>query len=350
MNQPQVILSGFADEGPVSKRAEEQLTMLRALGMGYYTVRFVDVGYGVKNAMKLTDTEVARLVQLHDEFEIKVSSLGSPLGKIKLVDEEDGTHNVYVPFDFYMRNNVAHAIQLAQALGTKLIRGFSFYPPKDADPLDYLEQAADYLGQIAEACERADVYFGLEVEANLVGRDGPLQRALWEKIDSARVGAGQHLRLIFDGANISCQGYTTADVIASYFAMKPAIGWMHIKDYKHPRDTGGKQQVGSKGYVDESAVHNMVPCDMGDSGHEVILRDFKSMLPALSAIWQERGVPGVFLDLEPHLKGGGQFGGFSGPDGFGVALRALTNVLDYVGIGYDLTRLENLTKLQMQQT
>ena len=38
---------------------------------------------------------------------------------------------------------------------------------------------------------------------------------------------------------------------------------------------------------------------------------------------KSRGVPGVFLDLEPHVKGGGQFGGFSGPDGFGVALRAL---------------------------
>jgi hypothetical protein len=49
-----------------------------------------------------------------------------------------------------------------------------------------------------------------------------------------------------------------------------------------------------------------------------------------------RGVDGVFLDLEPHVKGGGQFGGFSGPDGFGVALRGLCRVLDYVGIPYDL--------------
>jgi len=26
---------------------------------------------------------------------------------------------------------------------------------------------------------------------------------------------------------------------------------------------------------------------------------------------RRRGIPGVFLDLEPHLKGGGQFGGFN---------------------------------------
>jgi len=49
-----------------------------------------------------------------------------------------------------------------------------------------------------------------------------------------------------------------------------------------------------------------------------------------------RGVDGVFFDLEPHVKGGGQFGGFSGPDGFGVATRGLCKLLDYVGIGYGL--------------
>ena len=50
----------------------------------------------------------------------------------------------------------------------------------------------------------------------------------------------------------------------------------------------------------------------------------------------EEGADGVFLDLEPHVKGGGQFGGFSGPDGFGVALRGLCRVLDYVAIPYQL--------------
>jgi len=47
-------------------------------------------------------------------------------------------------------------------------------------------------------------------------------------------------------------------------------------------------------------------------------------------------VPGFFLEVEPHLKGGGQFGGFSGPDGMGVAVRALQSVLDYVDIDYSL--------------
>ena len=54
------------------------------------------------------------------------------------------------------------------------------------------------------------------------------------------------------------------------------------------------------------------------------------------------GAPGVIFDLEPHVKGGGQFGGFSGPDGFGVALRSLCRVLDYVGIGYHLTDFDDI--------
>ncbi len=54
MATPEVILTGFADEGPVSKLAEEQFTMLRALGMSYYSPRFIDMGSGVKNVMQLT--------------------------------------------------------------------------------------------------------------------------------------------------------------------------------------------------------------------------------------------------------------------------------------------------------
>ena len=56
---PEVIISGFADEGPVDKKAESQLTMLAALGMSYYCIRFVDAGGGVKNVMQLTKTSAS---------------------------------------------------------------------------------------------------------------------------------------------------------------------------------------------------------------------------------------------------------------------------------------------------
>ncbi len=332
MAAPEVILTGFADEGPVSKRAEEQLTMLRALGMSYYSPRFIDLGSGVKNVMQLTKAELKRLNKLHDEFEVRPSSIGSPIGKVKLLDVDDGTHNTFVPFDQYIKKDVPKAIDLALELGCKLIRGFSFYHPKGTPAQDHVAESAKRLSKIAKLCEKAGVVFGLEVEANLVGGDGWTEAALWKAVDNP------HLVLIFDGANIVCQGYTTEECYAQYEAMKPGLGWLHIKDYIRPK--GAKL-----GYVDEEMLKHFVPCTDGDSGWERILRDLKPSLPRLASKLKKMGVPGVFLDLEPHLKGGGQFGGFSGCDGFGVALRRLTKMLDYLGIGYQLTDYADLKKL-----
>jgi len=78
------------------------------------------------------------------------------------------------------------------------------------------------------------------------------------------------------------------------------------------------------------------------TGHELVLRDFRDHITTIEKRLKKRGVPGVFLDLEPHVKGGGQFGGFSGPDGMGVALRGLCRVLDYIGIGYHLRDFDDV--------
>ena len=67
-----------------------------------------------------------------------------------------------------------------------------------------------------------------------------------------------------------------------------------------------------------------------------MLLELRDHLPKLTKKMQKLGVPGFFLEVEPHLKGGGQFGGFSGPDGVGVAVLALRSVLDYVDIDYDI--------------
>jgi hypothetical protein len=72
------------------------------------------------------------------------------------------------------------------------------------------------------------------------------------------------------------------------------------------------------------------------------LRDFAEIVPQLTEKLTKRGIPGVVLDLEPHLKGGGQFGGFSGPDGMGVALRSLCRVLDHVGLAYHLRDFDDV--------
>ncbi len=89
--RPQVVLSAFGDEAANQKTAVEQFAALAALGLQYYSLRFVDVGGGVKNVMELTKAEITRLRHLEDQYGMNVASIGSPIGKIKLRDFDDGT-------------------------------------------------------------------------------------------------------------------------------------------------------------------------------------------------------------------------------------------------------------------
>ncbi|MEM6364862.1 MAG: sugar phosphate isomerase/epimerase family protein [Planctomycetota bacterium] len=330
IQRPAVVLSGFADESAFSKKANEQFAALAAIGLSHYSIRFVDLGEGIQNVMSLTDDQIATLKSLHNEYGLTVSSIGSPIGKVKLLDVDDGTTNDFVPFDKYLSDNVQIACDRAEAFDCKLLRGFSFYHPKGQKPEDHISQVVDQLGAIADACDQRGLTFGLEVEANLVGQTGDLLAEIAAKVNHPA------MLTIFDGANLVMQGFSPEEVLAQYHAMKPSLGWMHIKDYSDP-SLGGRIE-----HVDEESAKCFVPADRGDSAHEAILRDFKSFLPTLQQRMTDRGVAGVFLDLEPHVRGGGQFGGFSGPDGFGIAARALCRVLDYVGIDYQLRTFEDL--------
>jgi sugar phosphate isomerase/epimerase len=330
LSDARVILSGFADEAANQKTAEQQFAAFAAMGLQYYSIRFIDVGEGIKNVMKLSVAEMQKVRTLQNEYGLNVSSIGSPIGKVKLLDVDDGTKNAFVPFKKYLEKDVKQVCEIAHAFESKLIRGFSFYHPKDTDPKEHLPQAIDQLGQIAEACHRSDLTFGLEVEANLVGQNGHLLAEIYRQVNHPA------MVLVFDAANLIVQGYTPAEIFEQYEAMKPGLGWLHIKDYHNPK----RSMKG--GHLDEEAMKGFVPADAGYAGHEAIFRDFASLLPGLEKKLKRRGIPGVFVDLEPHVKGGGQFGGFSGPDGMGVALRALCRVLDYVSIDYHLRDFEDI--------
>ena len=163
MSNPQVILSAFADEAANRKTALEQMSALAAIGLKSYSPRFIDVeGDGnVQHVVELNKSQLKQLARLHDEFGMRVTSIGSRIGKVKLVDVDDGTHNKFVPFQKYLQTEVAATIRAAGALGTKLIRGFSFYPPRGDDPRQYVPQAVDQLGTIVDQCAAEGLVFGL---------------------------------------------------------------------------------------------------------------------------------------------------------------------------------------------
>ena len=57
-DNPSVILSGFGDEAANQKTAEQQFAAFAAIGLQYYSLRFIDAGNGIKNVMQLTKSEI----------------------------------------------------------------------------------------------------------------------------------------------------------------------------------------------------------------------------------------------------------------------------------------------------
>ena len=291
--QPKVVLSAFADECANQKTAIEQFAVLAALGLKWYSPRFIDVdGAGtVEHVCDIDDDKLGRLKSLQDEYGLSVTSIGSRLGKVKLLEKEDGSHNKYVPLDEYMAGEVARTINAARKLSAKLIRGFSFYHPAGTDPEPHVEAAAERIGQIADAFAEHGIIYGLEVEANLIGQNGRMLDALSKAVNRP------NLVCIFDGGNLSSQNLNPVQCYEEYVAMRDHLGWVHVKDYRIDPD------LQWTGVVDEERLKNFVPANIGDSGHEMILRDLRENLPQLETRMQRFGLPGVFLELEPHLKG-----------------------------------------------
>ena len=326
----ELLISGFADEAAIDKTIDQQFSAFAALGLNYLSLRFVDVGHGIKNVMDLSPEELAIVQKKLDEYDLKISSIGSPIGKVKLLDVDDGTSNKFFPFDLYLNQHVEKVCRIAGTLDCKCVRGFSFYHPKGTAPEDHVQQAADHLKQIASICDSYGLTFGLEVEANLIGQNADLLMQIHSTVNHDAI------MLIFDGANLITQGYSKFESIEQFNKMKPALGWLHVKDH-----VATKTETG--GYVDEEALCGFVPAGDGASGYPEILSEFKSSYSSIAERVLSRGLPGVFADLEPHLKGGGQFGGFSGPDGFGIATRAFCQTCNDIGISFPLRAFESIS-------
>ncbi len=264
-------LSAFADE--ISPDVDVQVETLGREGIKHLELR----GAWGKNVLALSDAEIDTVKATLGRQEIKVSAIGSPIGKIKITDE----------FDQHLAA-FERALHLARIFNAPFIRIFSFFMPHGEDPERYREQVLERLHAIVRRAEGSDITLLHENEKEIYG-DSP-QRCL----DLLTQINSPILRAAWDPANfVQCGVRPYAD---GYAALRPFIKYIHVKDAV--RATG-----------------EVVPAGQGDG----------EWLATLRAL-QDSGFDG-FFSLEPHLQQAGPFAGFSGPALFGVAAEAFKSLL-----------------------
>jgi sugar phosphate isomerase/epimerase len=277
---PRLTISAFADE--ISADLEEQLQTLVAEGVRYLAVR--DVRPGVK-VTEVSDAELLRLRREIHRRGLKVSSIGSAIGKVKIGE----------PFEPHLER-FRRALIVARVLDAPYVRLFSFYGDDMKPPLGARAEVTARMKAFVADAAGTGVVLLHENDSDLFGEQPAQCRDLLDAVGSPV------LRAAFDFANFVQRGARPFDDALPLLAHQ--IEYLHIKDAR--RGSG-----------------EVVPFGEGDGQVRQVLR-------ALFA----RGFSG-FATLEPHLAAGGRHGGFSGPEKFRLALRSLRAVLDEIGYLYE---------------
>jgi sugar phosphate isomerase/epimerase len=271
-----VTLSGFADE--ISPDPAEQLAVLAAEQISHLELR----GAWSASVADLTDAELARFGRALDGAGVRVSAIGSPVGKIP----------VGAPLQPEL-DRMRRIADVAAAFGTTVVRVFSFFIPEGERPEQHRQQVIGRIRALADIAGERGIMLAHENEKGIYG-DRPERCA-----DVIEAVASPALRATFDAANfVQCGVRPHAE---AYALLRPYLEYLQVKDAL-------------------AATGEVVPAGQGDG-------QVRETLAAL----RDSGFEGC-LSLEPHLATAGRFGGFSGPDGFRRAARALKGILDDLGI------------------
>lgn len=272
-------LSAFADE--VTDDFLGQVKYLVKERVGYIEPRFINK----KNIMDLTRDELNDARKLMQDNGLKVSAIGSPIGKVRL-DEPFAPH-----LDKFKR-----AVDIAILFESPYIRMFSYYAPQGRNIDEYRDQVMERMAAKVEMLKGIDVTMVHENEAHIYGHSAR------NCVDIARTIDSPKLRLAYDPANFVWAEGITDNVESCWPLMKPYVVHVHIKDWKL-----GAKDVGS------------IPGE-GDG-------QIKELLAELAAMEYDG-----CLTMEPHLQAGGQFGGSTGPKLFSKAIAAVRKLADEVGL------------------
>jgi sugar phosphate isomerase/epimerase len=270
-------LSAFADE--ISADPSEQLDVLESHGIRHIEFRSI---FQI-NVLDLSDEQHERFRSLLRTRGFALSAIGSPVGKIPIGE----------PFEPHLQR-YERALQLAALYDTPRIRIFSYYMPAGEDPASYRQEVLRRMTEKARIAEQRGVTLMLENEKGIYGDTA---ERVAEILDSV---ASPALRHAFDPANYLEVGQ---DIDAAWERLRSYLGHFHVKDY-------------------DTRLHKNVPAGRGEG-----------QIPRLIAEAVAAGYDG-FCVLEPHLVVAEASFGFTGPERFGDAARALKSELDARGIAY----------------
>ena len=239
------IISAFADEH--SPGLAGQITALQSFDISYIELRFLDG----KNVADLTAQEAWDAKRLLDAGGIRVSAVGSPLGKINLADD----------FDAHLEK-ARRVFETARILETDKIRMFSFYLHAGKRREECRSEVIDKLGTMLDLADSFDVKLCHENEAAIYGETPEQCRDLLD-------ACGERLRAVFDMGNFTLEGCKPWP--DGYELLKNYIEYFHIKD--------------------GLAAGAIVPAGCGEACIGEILHAYKTEFNR-----------DVLLSIEPHLQ------------------------------------------------
>jgi sugar phosphate isomerase/epimerase len=271
-------LSGFSDE--ISPDPREQCQVASGLGLKYLEIRSA---WNV-NILDLDADQLATLQRTLKEFDLSVSSIGSPIGKI-FIDEDFEPH----------LDRMRHAADVARRFDAPYVRIFSFFIREGDDPDRHRDEVLRRMRALTEVAEQHDVILLHENEKEIYGDIPRRCLDLVTSVDS------HSLRLAWDAANFVQVG--VRPFTEGYAQLRPYVEYVQIKDAR-------------------LADASVVVAGAGDG--EVV-----ETVRALRA----DGFDG-FFSLEPHLADYNATGGFSGAELWTSAWKAFTDILKSEGIEF----------------
>lgn len=270
-------LCAFADESASS--IEGQIEALKRNNIDYLELRSVDG----KNVSKLTDEEALAIYDKLNASDVKVWSIGSPLGKV----------DIECDFEEY-KNTARRICKIAKIFHTDRIRMFSFFHAYEKS-----EKVHKYLKEFTDIAKEENVTMYHENEKDIYG--DVLKRVV-EILDR-----NSELHSVYDPANYIQTGEYADDTLN---ALVDRTDYFHIKDVI--RSTG-----------------ELVPAGYGDGKIDKLIEMI--------------GKRDVVLSVEPHLaifKGFAQidktemknkFTFSSNEEAFDAAVNSLKKMLNEAG-------------------